>query len=283
MLNDMQTYQEVDDFVQALIARKQRDIEQIIYAWLTASRKADMMLPTESGKWIFNTPKAEKHLALVQLYDMILKNEHAFRYPGPARQVVPLPRPEPKSINPRYNAKIIREYDQQVKKNAEKSAQHLLNQQFVIQAASEKRKFIGLATSELELIADFNGNRQIVKSLFQPIFSQYGIHLQPHMLGNLFGKFTLAGKSYDSIQLFTKHSYFPFPLEHQFSVTLGGKANGIFSAFFMRAAGRLVQFGNDPRFDDEPYTAAVSKMDNNPFGAEKKVIRVLATAAACTY
>ena len=103
------------------------------------------------------------------------------------------------------------------------------------------------------------------------------------MLNNIFGRIQLQGGNYDTILFFVKGSRFNFSLPYQFEETVRGQATGLFSAFFMRAAGELGQFGNDRVFDYDNAEPNENKWCDNPFVYEKKVITILATAAACTH
>ena len=130
---------------------------------------------------------------------------------------------------------------------------------------------------------DLDGDRSLVKSLFKQIFEQYGICLDDKMLNNIFGRIQLKKGNYDTILFFVKGTHFNFSLRYQFEETVNGQANGLFSAFFMRAAGELGQFGNDPVFDYDNVETNENKWYDNPFLYEKRVITILATAAACTH
>ena len=187
-------------------------------------------------------------------------------------------KPEQKSINPRYNAKIQREYEKQVNKEMARKA----NYDRSIEAAKIIKE-INLPYTFSDIKNDFDKNRSIIKCLFQDIFSKYGIVLNEYVLANIFDKlrFPLERQARDAIFFFTEGTHFHFPLRHQFNITTFNSAYGIFSAFFMRAAGYLEPSSN--RYVFPPNRSNLTNADNNPFYHEKVVIRILASAMACTY
>jgi len=262
----------LENYVSGMVANRQKDIEDIMYLWLTQSRNSDVFSVSDNGKKIINIDKTQSHFKLVKLYNLILKNDY------PYKEGDPLVRPEPRSISPKYNAKVLRDFD---KKVTQENKRRDSFEEFV-SAANKIINELNLNVSISSLKSDFDGDRIFMKNSFQNIFRQYGIELHDKVATNIFGKVKFMNERNfrDTIQLFTKNTAFNYSLRHQFSTTNHLEANGIFSAFFMRAAGLLERRSN--QFSFEPRVSQ-SECDNNPFCEEKKVIRILASAVVCTY
>lgn len=272
-MTKLKTYKEIEDFVEKTLKGRQRDIDDLIYYWLTQSRNSEMFYVNDKGKNVINVEKAQPHLLLVNLYNLILKNA----YPYKESQL--LIKPEPRSINPKANAKALRDYEEKVDKEIQRKADYDL----FVSTANELINQLNLKLTISDLKTDFEGDRTFMKKSFQDIFKKYGIEFHDKAINNIFGKIKMPNEKYfrDTIPLFAKNTAFNFSLSYQFSTTQMLQANGIFSAFFMRAAGRLQKRTNEFSFD--PVGVSLSECDNNPFCEEKKVIRILASAVACTY
>src|SRR6185437_287666 len=263
------TYNELQDYIVNILKKREKNIDDIIYYWLTKSRSSEMFYLNEEGKRVIDSDKAKEHLRLVTLYRMILDNVHPFVEQN-------LVRPELSSINPSYNAKVSREYEEKLQKEAKRRAYY---DDFVASAKEIiERLELGFTISQLR--QDFVEKRTVLKSLFKAIFAKYGIDLDDNALSNLFGKVRPPGEKYytDTICLLTVGTTFNFALRYQFRTTIGGEANGIFSAFFLRAAGYLGRLGNEYVPERTP---TLIESDNNPFARERQVIRILASAIAC--
>ena len=96
----------------------------------------------------------------------------------------------------------------------------------------------------------------------------------------IFGKvkFRKDPQPYDMILFFLNGTRFDFSLALQFSTTGSGQANGIISAFFMRAAGKLQRLSND--IADLDTTKNLDSRARNLFIEERFVIRILTSAVA---
>ncbi len=269
----LKTYKELEDFVEKTLRNRQADIDNLMYYWFTQSRNSEMFYINDKGKNVINVEKAQRHLLLVNLYKLILENYYPYKEPEP------LIKPEPKSINPRYNANILRDFDKKVKKESQRKADY----DSFVSAANKLINLLNLKFTILDIKKDFDGDRLFLKKSFQDIFKKYGIELHDKVMDNIFGKIKIPNENYfcDTITLFAKNTAFNFSLRYQFSTTTLLQANGIFTAFFMRAAGRLQKRSNE--FSFEPKGVSLSECDNNPFCEEKKVIRILASAVVCTY
>jgi hypothetical protein len=267
-----QTYQDAKRYMENILKSKEKDIENIMHFWLMQSCNSEMFFNDNNKHPILNIAKAEEHLKIVQLYRLVISNDYSFKYKT-------LVKPEPKSINPNYNAKVLREYQKAMDKENKRKLHH----DTCIAGANKIITELNIPHTISELKNDFEGNRIIVKNLFRDVFSKYGIVLHENVMTNLFGKIKFPNdrKSYDSILFFTGGTRFNFSLNHQFSITTFNKANGIFSAFFMRAAGCLERFSNNSAFP--PVRDNLTNRCNNPFYEEKTVMRILASAMACTY
>ena len=250
--------------------------DEIIKYWLYKFRKSNMFILHKRKKPTFNTEKAVQHLKYVELYDNLFKiisNKHALlnleggisyrNFRGKEYQE----RQQNKydKYYPRYKLEIL-EYEENI--NAICKA---LKLQYTL--------------SELE--EDLKASRFIVSNIFLKIFKQYGIELNPVMLMNIFGfeghyvkndsKGFETYKRKDKVLLYVKGTSFYNNFSYQFSKYQNGKAAGIFSAFFMRAAGCFEGRSNEPNFKEDNKN---NDQDNNPFNREKTVIRILAKASA---
>ena len=89
------------------------------------------------------------------------------------------------------------------------------------------------------------------------------------------------GEPIDLITEFTKGTSFHKSLRHQFSTTNAGfQGTGIFSIFFMRAAGLLDMNGYSYKPIEEDQTKYIKGL--SPLWTESKITRVLIRAALST-
>ncbi len=135
-----------------------------------------------------------------------------------------------------------------------------------------------------DLIDDFNTDRTILKQSFKTIFRSHGIILNSKILDAFFGARqdqNTPTKTFDSICEFTAGTGFHKPLRLQFGTTLDMTGDGIFSIFFMRAAGTLDLKG----YRYQPIKEDESKFvkDLSPLWSESKITRILIRAALSTY
>jgi hypothetical protein len=161
--------------------------------------------------------------------------------------------------------------------------------QLLVNNALVIAKDINLQYTLEDLREDFKQDRTILKSLFGNIFSLYGISLTGKMLDSLFGKEIKTNDSIypstvmyiDNIQLFAKRTVFEKSLAYQFSRTRRDEAYGVFSAFFMRAAGLLKLNKNDSSWGKHEHTG--NFRDNNPFWNENIAMQIIAKSVAILY
>ncbi len=132
------------------------------------------------------------------------------------------------------------------------------------------------------IVNDFKSERNI-KRFFGKIFRLYGMPLNESMLTAIFGKIPNPKKpteQIDSISQFTAGTRFSSYLNGQFGTTVDMRGTGIFSIFFMRAAGLLELNGtafHPIQEDDSKYFKDIS-----PLWSENTVMRVFIRAALST-
>ena len=101
----MKTFDEAEIVINRLISSKEEEIEQIVYTWLQNSRSSVAFCKTGNGYSVIDKSRARNHLRIVRLLSSVYNHLYL-----PVNEL-PSERPEPKSINPHYNAKVLREYD----------------------------------------------------------------------------------------------------------------------------------------------------------------------------
>ena len=148
------------------------------------------------------------------------------------------------------------------------------NEERANERANKIASELELANSIDEIKNDFYGKRDIIKKNFQNIFSLYGLEFDDKVIDRLFGRIQIKkDPSIDTISLFASDTSLAGSLSSQFRITKSGKANGLFSAFFMRAAGLLDNYGNEPISVESEAISCSST--NNPFFREKQAMRIL--------
>jgi len=217
-------------------------IDNIVRFWLIDSHSSEMVFKNKDGQIVINSSKAFEHFKIVEIYNFIYKTSQFTSY----------------SRN--KNTKRLSPIEL---KNKEEDINIIL-------------KELGLNYCLDELRKDFNGSRKIIKSLFQKKFSKYEIQLSDVVVDRLFSKITFDDDTRsDLIQFFCSNDFYRNDLGRQFHIYDGSrKAAGIFSAFFMRAAGLLENYSNE-RISTSPIQATKT-MEGNPFYQEKNVLRAIA-------
>jgi len=120
-----------------------------------------------------------------------------------------------------------------------------------------------------ETINDFNGSRTYLKNRFKNIFSEYGIELTDDMLEGIFGL--------GNLEKLTKGTRREGNLSQAFSITQDGRPNGLFSIFFMKAAG----LNSDMDIDETELEEGIEQATlNNPLWTESTTVSALAKVAA---
>lgn len=262
--NDLQTFLSVE------LSKREREIDNILYRWLTNSRTSEMFYRTDRGFFI-NTVKAQNHFKLVSLYNILLKTNFIFRERRNPHDI------SLRSINPKTNENSLRDHNTFNEKK-EKEKQHLDSTQ---QYADELLKELNLSYSIDEIKNDFTSSRTILKNAFKDIFPLYGIDMDAKVVNRIFGTVVFRKQNYDVVSLFTNNTSFAGSLQRQFSITQSGKANGLFSAFFMRSAGLLDTYGNDSNCEE--FETIKYSSTHNPFFREKQALRILATIYVTCY
>ena len=106
----MKTFGEAEILINRLTASKEKQIEQILYAWLQNSRSSMAFCKTGDGYSVIDKSRARNHLRIVRLLSSVYNHLYL-----PVNEL-PSETPEAKSISPRYNAKVLRVYDSDLKK-----------------------------------------------------------------------------------------------------------------------------------------------------------------------
>lgn len=266
------TYQELEVYLNKELSKREREIDNILYYWLTKSRTSEMFYQTDKG-FVIDTSKAKDHFKLVKLYNILLNDNLTFKERNNPHDI------SVKSISPRVNEKRLRDFNA-FNENQEKVKQQINNlREYANKVAIE----LNLEHSIDELLSDLNGSREILKKLFKVIFPLYGIELDDKVINRVFGRleFKKQKLTKDIISFFTNNTSFVGSLNKQFSITLSGQANGLFSAFFMRSAGLLENYGNDRNYDEPEEIKSSST--HNPFFREKQAMRILAKIYVTCY
>lgn len=266
------TYQDLEIYLNKELSKREREIDSVLYYWLTKSRTSEMFHQTDKGV-VIHTSKAKEHYKLVQLYNILLNNNLTFKEYNNPHDITG------KSISPRVNEKRLRDFNT-FNENQENAKQTINN---VREYARKITVELNLEYSIDELLGDLNGSREIIKKLFKAIFPLYGIELDDKVINKVFGRleFKKQKQTKDIISLFTNNTSFVGSLNKQFSITQSGQANGLFSAFFMRSAGLLENYGNDRNYD--PIEDIKSSSTHNPFFKEKQALRILAKIYVTCY
>ena len=233
-------------------AQRSSQQQQIIDEWKEGFKLSNMAIVRADGSRTLDTKKAyEQHLPLIQAYNIVL-NEMAGLDPQDV---------EYKQLSAKVNK--------------------LLQGQNVN-----------------AFISDAYGAREDMKTKFQEIFADYGIQLTDEMAEGLFGRTRRLQRKtdgsavidkktgnpvyeiVDNIEGLTKgNAKFAGDLKSQFKIvdTKGnriGTPNGMFSAFFMKAAG----VNSEQDIDEQDVEAGVEQATlNNPLWTESSTMKALAS------
>lgn len=252
-------------------------VERLIIHWQKKNSTSEIVFKDDVGNILIDTNKAKVHLKTIILYDII-----GNQLPLVEAKVREIKKPTLTSISKVVNDKHQKDYDERI-------AQQVSIQNRIDIFNNSCQEIICELEFELnlqELKKDFWGDRIFVKHQMGKLFNQYGIYLDNEMLEAIFGrqkKIINEGIAYkeqtvfiDNIELASKGKRFGKSLPYQFASTVNAEANGIFSAFFMRAAGQLKPGSNQRNNDNFECPHSL----NNPLYAEQSTLKVLAECIA---
>lgn len=227
-------------------AQRSSQKQVIIKEWKESNKLSVMMkVNPESGVRTIDTRKTyDRHLSLVQAYDLFF-NKLLIANPEQAKEI---------------KTRI-----------------------------KELLKKAGFSGSYNDFKADSYGERLWMKEKFRTIFNMYGIDFNNDMIDTLFGKalgnYRISQETgfgeydiIDAIENVTRNQKsHKGNLAKQFSFTKDGRPNGIFSAFFAKAAG----VSNISNVDEDAIEEGEEQATlNNPLYTEGPAMKILASVAA---
>ncbi len=262
---------ELQKKIKLVMEERNSEVEELVYRWLIDSRTSEMCKVTPRG-YAIDTTKAIKHFQLISLYDVLLfetwKYEPRFYKNDPAQIFIN----KRTRANWLIEAKEFEEKELARKKQVEGLATYI-----------EKVKIdLAIHNSNDELLSDFHGSGSIIKPRLQQNFRMYGINLDEQVLDLFFEKVNLVSNrtQIDFIALLTEGTSFCGGIASQFRISTNHRAQGIFSAFFMRSAGLFD--GRTNELQEEQSFDSLS-LNANPFISEKQAITLLAKLYLCCY
>ncbi len=270
-LPQFDTYIDLQTYLDNELSKREREVDNILYYWLTKSRNSEIFYQTDKGFCSIDTSKTQNHYKLVNLYNVLINSDLTFKERKNPHDI------SLKTISPRVNNKRLRDFNDFNEKQ-EKAKQRISS---IREYADNIATDLKLKYSIDEIKNDVTGTREIIKKLFKDIFPLYGIDLDDKVINRIFGRIEFKKQKVDTISLFTNNTSFAGSLSRQFSTTQNEQANGLFSAFFMRSAGLLESYGNDRNL--EQIEEIKSSSTHNPFFKEKQALRILAKIYTTCY
>lgn len=249
VLSKMKTDKDGNLYNEARVIEAQRSsqIQTIVKDWQEQNKLSSMMKVREDGTRVLDTSRAKNyHLPLVEAYNIVLNK-----------------------LN-RISDTNSDEY-----KGLLAQLQNHLTQ-------------VGFTGSTNAFIQDANGERSWMQKQFNTIFELYGINLTNEMSESLFGRSkgkairnydgSTSYEQVDTISKLTKGSKRSGDLAKQFKITEDGKSpEGMFSAFFMKAAGVT----NDKDVDESNVEEGEEQATlNNPMYTESTTMYTLGMIAS---
>jgi anti-sigma28 factor (negative regulator of flagellin synthesis) len=243
------------DFLTTRVINAQRysQNQTIVKAWTDAQMVSPMIKVRETGEKVLDVEQARHHLGVINMMQLFQRVD--FRNPN---EVLDLTVKLHLYLN---DLAISNPAARLFIGNTSPEAQINLVDALIKEETSEAR-------------VPRDQQRATQKALLKRMFAAHGIQLSTPVLNDMAGYYYKNGQRVDFITSSMAHKEMSTDWLGQFTNTTNGKSNGIFSAFFNRAAG--VTYGAEL---DESVTEELENLvkENNPIYLEEKTMGVLAS------
>ena len=245
-------------------AQRGAQIQTIIDAWKSQNALSPMTLTKEDDTKVMDVEKAKKHLQFIQAYSLL----QDWKYPFTKGMSVEQKATFNQGLEVKFKQAIVGIED--------------IYSGTLTQLVEDNQPTVGVKETPEEKKARNDKRRSLIGDILTKMFSEYGIDLSPAMMKEITGTTTVMEnkkKVYtDKVSLATANSKFKkASFLQQFSFTSNNNPNGIFSAFFGKASGFVLQNDTDTLSQEEEENLI---MLNHPLYTETTTMNILASAAA---
>jgi len=248
----------------AINAQRGAQVQTIIDSWKSQNILSPMTLTKEDGTKVMDVEKAKKHLQFIRAYTLLQDWKYPFAQ-GMSKE-------QKTTFNQGLEAKF---------KEATVGIEDIYSGTLA-ELAEDNNPTKGEKETQEDKKERNDKRRSLIGDILTKMFSEYGIDLSPAIMKEITGgTYTLENKKKvytDKISNATANSKFKrASFLQQFSFTTNNNPNGIFSAFFGKASGFVLQNDTDELSQEEEENLI---MLNHPMYTETTTMNILASSAS---